>query len=58
MLKILLYVALVQPITGISLKGVLPRRRVFQRKPRQTYQQRKSRRIAAMWDGFDLNHAA
>lgn len=59
MLKFLLYAALVQPITGVSLKGILPRRRLFQRKPRQTYQERKARRMAKFFAmDFDLNYAA
>ncbi len=29
MLKFMLYAALVQPITGVRIKSVLPRRRVF-----------------------------
>lgn len=59
MLKILLYVALVQPITGIRLPHKLAIRRVFKRKPRLTYRQRLLNRIARMpaHEPFDLNHA-
>ena len=59
MLKFLLYAALIQPITGISLKGVLPRRRLFQRKAKQTYTERKARRMAKFFNqDWDLNYAA
>lgn len=53
--------ALAQPVEA-TLAKPLARRRLFQRKAKQTYQERKVRRMERMWAAsaqhFDLNHAA
>lgn len=58
----LLSLSLIQPIFKATIRHSLPRRRLFQRKARQTYRQRMTRRIERMWaeasQSFDLNHAA